>query len=85
MLIQTVIITKLSSTIDSMQWVKMSLYPSVFRLPCSIMRGRRQFHEEHPHTVMPPPPNFTVGITHAGRYTPGIRHTQTPQSDSHMV
>jgi hypothetical protein len=35
---------------------------------------------------MPPPPNFTVGTTHAGRYrSPGIRHTQTLPSDRHMV
>jgi hypothetical protein len=35
---------------------------------------------------MPPPPNVTVGTTHAGRYrSPGIRHTQTLPSDRHMV
>jgi hypothetical protein len=26
---------------------------------------------------MTPPPNFTVGTTHAGRYSPGIHHAQT--------
>jgi hypothetical protein len=74
------------STVDSIQQVKMSFYPSVFRFPCSIMRGPSPFHEKHPHTVMPPPPNFTVGTTHAGRYrSPGIRHTQTLPLDHHMV
>jgi hypothetical protein len=67
-----------SSTIGSMQRVRMYLYPSVFRFPCSIMQWPSPFHEKHPHTVMPPPPNFTVATTHAGRYrSQGIRHTQT--------
>jgi hypothetical protein len=75
-----------SSTIDSMQQVKITLYPSVFRFPCSITRGPSPFHEKHPYNVMPPPTNFTVGTTHAGRYgSPGIRHTQTLLSDYHMV
>jgi hypothetical protein len=64
----------------------MSLYPSAFRLPCSITRGPSPFHEEHPQTLMPPPPNFTVGTTYAGRYrSPGIRHVITLPSDRHKV
>jgi hypothetical protein len=75
-----------SSTLDSMQRVKMSLYPSAFRFSYSITRGPSPFHENHPHILMPPPPNFTVGTSHAGRYRfPGIRHTQTLPSDRHMV
>jgi hypothetical protein len=75
-----------SCTIDSTQWFKMSLYPSAFVFPCSISRGPSPFHEKHPHTVMPPPPNLTVGITHAVRYCSiGIRHTQTLPLDRHMV
>jgi hypothetical protein len=35
-----------SSTVDSMQQVRMSLYPSVFRFPCSITRGPSPFHEK---------------------------------------
>jgi hypothetical protein len=35
---------------------------------------------------MPPPPNFTVGTTHVGRYhSVGIHHTHTLPSDCHMV
>jgi hypothetical protein len=76
---------KWSSTIDSMQRVKMSLY-RVFKFPCSIMRGPSPFHEKHLHTVMPPPPNVTVGTTHASRYrSTGICHTQTHPSDRHVV
>jgi hypothetical protein len=75
-----------SSIINSMYQVSMSLYPSAFRFPCSIMRGPSPFYEKHPHTVMPSPPYFTVGTTHAGRYrSPGIRHTQTLPSDRRMV
>jgi hypothetical protein len=75
-----------SSTVDSTQRVRMSLYPSVFRFPCSIARGPSPFNKKHPHTLMPPPPNFTVGTTYAGRYrSPGIRHTQTLPSNRHMV
>jgi hypothetical protein len=44
-----------SSNIYSTQRVKMSLYPSVFRFPCSISRGPSPFHEKRPHTLMPPP------------------------------
>jgi hypothetical protein len=51
-----------SSTINSMQWVKMSLYPSVFTFPWSIIRGPSPFHEKHPHSVMLPP-NVTVEYT----------------------
>jgi hypothetical protein len=57
-----------SSTVDSMQQVKMSLYPSAFRFPRSITIGPSPFHEKHPHTIMPRPPNFTGGTTDAGRY-----------------
>jgi hypothetical protein len=74
---QTVVITEL---------IKMSLYPSAFRFPCSITRGPSPFHDKHPHTLMPPSPDFTVGTTHAGRYrSPGILHTQTLPTDRHMV
>jgi hypothetical protein len=75
-----------SSTIDSRQQVKMFLYPSAFRFPCSITRGPSPFHEKHPHSVMPPPPNFTVGTTHVGRYrSPCIHHAQTLLSGRHVV
>jgi hypothetical protein len=52
---------KLSSIVDSRQRGKMSLYPSAFRFPRCITRGPSQFHENHPHAVMLPPPNFIVG------------------------
>jgi hypothetical protein len=72
MLIQKIVITKL-----------------VFyrrRYAMGITRGPSPFHEKHPHAVMPPPPNFTVGTTHAGRYhSPGIHHTKTLPLDRHMV
>jgi hypothetical protein len=75
-----------SSTVDSMQQVKIILYPSAFTFPCSITRGPSPFLEKHPHTVMPSPPDFTVGITYAGRYhSPGICHTQTLPLEHHMV
>jgi hypothetical protein len=75
-----------SSTVDSLQRIRISLYTSVFRIPCSITRGPSPLHEKHPHTVMPPPPNFAAGTTHAGRYrSPGIRHAQTLPWDRHMV
>jgi hypothetical protein len=84
MLIKTIIITVL--VFYSRQRVKMSLYPSVFRFPCIITRGPSPFHGKHPHTLMPPPPKFTVGNTHAGRYhSSGIHHTQTLPSDRHIV
>jgi hypothetical protein len=69
-----------------MQWVRMPLYPFVFRFSCGIMRGPSPFHEKQPYTVMPPPTDFTVCTTHAGRYwSPGSRHIQTLASDRHMI
>jgi hypothetical protein len=86
MLIQTTVITKLVFYIRQHAMGQNILYPPAFRFPCSITRGPSPFHEKHPYTVMPPPPNFTVGTTHAGRYrSPSIRHTQTLASDCHMV
>jgi hypothetical protein len=37
-----------SSTVESVQQVKMSLYPSAFIFPWSITRGPCPFHEKHP-------------------------------------
>jgi hypothetical protein len=72
--------------IDSRQLVRMSLHLSSFRFPCNITRGPSPFHEKHTHIIMQPPPDFTVGITHAGRYrSSGIRHTQTLPSDHHII
>jgi hypothetical protein len=75
-----------SSTVDSIQHVKMPLYPSVSTFQCSITRWLSPFHEKQPHAVMPPPTNFTLSTTHAGTYhSPGICYTQTLPSDPHMV
>jgi hypothetical protein len=86
MLIQTIIVTELvfyrreKATAQNVL-VSFHVYISVqyYERPCP-------FHEKHPHAVMLPPPNFTVGTTNAGRYySAGIRHTQTLPSDCHMV
>jgi hypothetical protein len=67
-----------SSTVESTQRVRITLYPSAFTFPCSITRRPSPFHEKHPHPPMPPPSNVTVATTHAGRYrSPGILQTQT--------
>jgi hypothetical protein len=86
MLIRTTVITEFVLYRREYATGQMSVYPSAFRFPCGITRGPSPFHEKHPHTLMPLPPNFTVGTTHAGRFrSPGIRYTQTLPSDRRMV
>jgi hypothetical protein len=75
-----------SNTVDSTQWVRVALYSSAFTFPCSITRGPSPFHEKCPHIVMPPPPKYTIGITHAGSYhSLGICHIQILPSDCHVI
>jgi hypothetical protein len=72
MLIQTIVITELA-----FYRRQHAMIQNVF-----ITRGPSPSHEKHPHS----PPNYTVGITHAGRYrSAGIRHTKILPSNRHMV
>ena len=41
--------------------------------------------EKQPHTIIPPPPNFTLGTMQSDKYrSPGNRQTQTRPSDCQM-
>ncbi|CAI9610784.1 unnamed protein product, partial [Staurois parvus] len=52
------------------------------KVPFTGTRGPSSTPEKHPHTIIPPPPNFTLGTMQSGKYrSPGHRQTQTHPSD----
>jgi hypothetical protein len=59
-------------------WSSMSLY---HWFPFTGTKGSSPNHEKQPQTIIPPPPNFTVGIM----CSPGILQTQICLSDCQMV
>ena len=77
-----------SHEVWSMELSKISLYAEAFRVPFTGTKGPRPAPEKLPHTVIPPPPNFTLGTMQSDKYrSPGNRQTQTPSdpSDRQMV
>ena len=65
---------------------RMSLYAVVLRFPFTGTKGPIPNHEKYSQTIIPPPPNFTVGTMHWGREcSPGIRQTQIRTSDCQML
>ena len=65
---------------------RMSLYAVALRFHFTGTKGPSLNHEKQPQTIIPHPPNFTVGTMHWGRYhSPGICQTQICLSDCQMV
>ena len=61
------------------------LYAEAFRVPFTGNKGPSPVPEKHPHTTIPPPPNFTLGTMQSGKYrNPGNCQTQTRPSDWQM-
>ncbi|GFV81650.1 hypothetical protein TNCV_1703071 [Trichonephila clavipes] len=53
---------------------RMSTYISEFMFPITGTNGPRPNYEKHPHTIMLPPPNLTVGTKKSlKKRLPGIR------------
>ena len=69
-------------TVGSMKLSKISWYAEAFRVPFTGTKGPSPAPEEQPHTIIPPPPNFTLGTMQSGKYcSSGNRQTQTLSSD----
>ncbi|GFU51734.1 hypothetical protein TNCV_104611 [Trichonephila clavipes] len=65
---------------------RVSNYISEFMFPITGINGPRPNHEKHPHSIMLPPPNLTVGTKQSlKKRSPGIRQTQTRPSDCQTV
>jgi hypothetical protein len=71
--------------VESTELSRMSLYAVALRFRFTGTKGPSPNHEKQPQTMILPPPNFTVGTMHWGRYcSPGIRQTQICPLDCQM-
>jgi len=71
-----------SHKVGSMKFSKMSWYVEALRVPFTGTKGPSPTPEKQPHTIIPPPPNFTLGTMQSGKCrSPGNRQTQTRPSD----
>ncbi|KAI4895799.1 hypothetical protein NFI96_004488 [Prochilodus magdalenae] len=61
MLEQEGAVPKLSHKVGSMEWSRVSWSAEALRVPLTGTKGRSPTPEHHPHTIIPPPPNFTLG------------------------
>uniref|UniRef100_A0A667ZQH7 TSPO associated protein 1 n=1 Tax=Myripristis murdjan TaxID=586833 RepID=A0A667ZQH7_9TELE len=74
-----------SHKVGSMELSKMFWYPEAFKVPFTGTKGPSPAPEKQPHTIIPPPPNFTVGTMQSEMYrSPGNLQTQTRPSDCQM-
>ena len=74
-----------SHKVGSMELSKMSCYAEAFRVPFTGTKGPSPAPEKQPHTIIPPPPNFTLGSMQSDKYrSPGNHQTQTLPSDYQM-
>uniref|UniRef100_A0A3B3Q8E0 Zinc finger protein with KRAB and SCAN domains 7-like n=1 Tax=Paramormyrops kingsleyae TaxID=1676925 RepID=A0A3B3Q8E0_9TELE len=61
----------------------MALNAAALRVPFTGTKGPSPTPEKQPHTIIPPPPNFTLGTVQSAKYrSPGNRQIQTRPSDS---
>ena len=71
--------------VGSMKLSKISWYAEAFRVPLTGTKGPSPAPEKQPHTIIPPPPNFTLGTMQSNKYrSPGNRQTQTRASGCQM-
>ena len=54
--------------VGSTELSRMSLYAVALRFLFTETKGPCPNHEKQPQTIIPPPPNFTVGALHWGRF-----------------
>jgi len=58
--------------VGSMKLSKISWYAEAFIVPFTGTKGSRPAPEKQPHTIIPPPPNFTHGTMQSDKYwSPG--------------
>ncbi|KAI4881358.1 hypothetical protein NFI96_005816 [Prochilodus magdalenae] len=72
--------------VGSMKWSRVSWSAEALRVPFTGTKGRSLTPEQQPpHTIIPPPPNLTLGTVQSDKYrSPGNHQTQTPPSDCQM-
>ena len=74
-----------SHKVGSMELSNMSWYAEAFRLPFTGTKGSSPAPEKQPHSIIPPPPNFTLGTMQSDKYCfLGNLQTQTYPSDWQM-
>ena len=74
-----------SHKVGSVELSNISWYAEVFRVPFTGTNGPSLAPEKQPHTIIPPPPNFTLGTMQSDKYcSPGNLQTQTRPSDCQM-
>ena len=74
-----------SHKVGSMELSNISWYAEAFRVPFTGTKGPSPAPEKQPHTIIPPPPNFTLGTMQSDKYrSPGNHQTQTCPSDCQM-
>ncbi|KAI4903603.1 hypothetical protein NFI96_013569 [Prochilodus magdalenae] len=72
MLEQEGAVPKLSHKVGSMEWSRVSWSAEALRVPHTGTKGRSLTPEPHPHTIIPPPPNSTLGTVQSDQYrSPG--------------
>ena len=70
--------------VGSLKFSKIYWYAEAFRVPFTGTKGPCPAIEKQ-HTIIPPPPNFTLGTKQSDKYrSPGNRQTQTRPSDCQM-
>ncbi|KAI4872673.1 hypothetical protein NFI96_021153 [Prochilodus magdalenae] len=58
--------------VGSMEWSRVSWSAEALRVPLTGTKGRSPTPEHHPHTIIPPPPNSTLGTVQSDKYrSPG--------------
>jgi len=71
-----------SYKVGSMKFSKISWYAEALRVPFTGTKRPSPTPEKQPHTIMPLPPNFTLGTIQSGKYcSPGNHQTQTHPLD----
>ena len=71
-----------AGSIGSMTLSRISWYAEAFRVPFTGTKGPSPAPESQPITIIPPPPNFTLGTMQSDKNrSPGNHQTQTHPSD----
>ena len=74
-----------SHKVGSMELSNISWYAEAFRVPFTGTKGPSPAPEKQPHTIIPPPPNFTLGTMQSDKFCSlGNLQTQTRSSDCQM-
>ena len=74
-----------SHKVGSVELSNISWYAEASRVPFTGTKGPGPAPEKQPHTIIPPPPNFTLGTMQSDKYCSPVNcQTQTRPSDCQM-